>query len=239
MNLILPRKKRRLLWLSILYRLKKLPFISKKAKLRLYLNIEWVADKFAQEISHEIYPLGEHPGRVFSLQFIFRHIKKDQVVLDLGSGTGEIGSAIAESAKEVIGIEYDKKIIDIASSRHRKDNLFFVESEALTYLEQSTKKFDVLILSHILEHLDEPETLLLSFKKYFTYIFIEVPDFDRYYPSHYRKDLNMELIYTDGDHVIEFDREGLIALLTECGITVIEAEYRFGVQKLWCQVINA
>ena len=162
-----------------------------------------------------------------------------KVVLDLGSGTGEIGSAIAESAKEVIGIEYDKKIIDIASSRHRKDNLFFVESEALTYLEQSTKKFDVLILSHILEHLDEPETLLLSFKKYFTYIFIEVPDFDRYYPSHYRKDLNMELIYTDGDHVIEFDREGLIALLTECGITVIEAEYRFGVQKLWCQVINA
>jgi hypothetical protein len=91
-----------------------------------------------------------------------------------------------------------------------------------------------LILSHILEHLDNPKDFLLEFKDRFKYIYVEVPDFDRYHLNHYRKDLNMSLIYSDDDHVYEFDRFELNELLAESGLKVLESQYIFGVQRLWC-----
>lgn len=98
-------------------------------------------------------------------------------------------------------------------------------------------KYDVLILSHILEHRDNLAQFLLDYKNYFHFIYIQVPDFDRGYLNHYRHDLKMNMIYTDNDHVGEFNRYELSELLSSCVIGIAEAEYRYGVQKLWCQVL--
>lgn len=107
--------------------------------------------------------------------------------------------------------------------------------EALEFLSSNEKRFNVLILSHILEHLDNPKEFLMKFNGYFQCIYIEVPDFDRYYLNHYRKDLGLKLIYSDDDHVSEFDRDELKILLTECRIEITKEEYKHGVQRLWCR----
>ena len=41
------------------------------------------------------------------------------------------------------------------------------------------------------------------------------------------------LVYTDADHVAEFDREGLEALFTEAGLEVVDSEFRWGVMRYW------
>ena len=66
--------------------------------------------------------------------------------------------------------------------------------------------------------------------------YIEVPDFERHYLNQYRLDKNINLIYSDNDHVSEFDRLEIKGLLQSCGITIQKEEYRFGVQKLWCKI---
>jgi trans-aconitate methyltransferase len=171
------------------------------------------------------------------LDFILEYINDESVVLDLGSNDGTLTTAIADKAKWVIGIDHDLTAINLAKSKHKKKNLEFIHQDANDYLKESQLKFDILILSHILEHIDEPEQFILNFKSNFKFIYIELPDFDKTYLNHYRKDLKMELIYTDADHVSEFDRYEMADLLRKTNLEVLKEEYRFGIMKIWCKVI--
>ncbi len=232
----LSRKKKKLLWLSVMYRLQKLLPLGKKARLKFFLNMEWFFERITHEQSFKVYTPSEHPVRQCTKGFLLENINENSTVLDLGSDLGHISDTIAQKAKKVVGIDYNKAAIEIAKERYKRDNLEFHNMEAHEYLQEGHKEFDILILSHILEHLDNPKEFLFTFKDYFKQIYIELPDFDRNYLNHYRKELNLQLVYTDDDHVSEFDRDELNALLKECNIEIFKAEYRYGLQKLWCKV---
>jgi SAM-dependent methyltransferase len=172
-----------------------------------------------------------------SREFILQQITDKSVVLDLGCNNGEIADMIAEKAAEVVGIDYLELPVLRARERYKRPNLSFVHAEALEYLKKNAQRFDTLILSHILEHLDEPEEFLKRFKDFFQWIYIELPDFDRHYLNQYRKDMGLKLIYTDDDHVSEFDRYELNEILQRCNLEVVRSEYIYGLQKLWCKTV--
>lgn len=234
MGVKVERKKEQSLLLSALYRLLKLP-LSEKTKLSLFLDLEWIFDRLAMETSFKYYSPETHPIRIDAKKFILNFVTGEHRVLDLGCKYGVISDFIAEKAKEVVGIDHDGGAIEIAKKNYRRNNLTFIQADAREFLQSNKEKFDVLILSHILEHLDEPKEFLEEFKKWFDYIYIEVPDFDRYHLNHYRKDLNLKLIYSDNDHVTEFDRYELKQLLDECNISILEAYYITGIQRVWCK----
>jgi SAM-dependent methyltransferase len=238
MGIKLQRKKPRMIWGSMLYRLSSIFPLGNVAKQKLFLNLEWMFDRLAHETSFKNFTYENHPVRQYSKPFILSNIRETSVVLDLGCGDGEIANFIAEKAKKVVGVDYNKKRIEIAQKRWQRPNLAFYNREALEFLNNTPDKFDTLILSHILEHLDNPKEFLDKFKSYFQYIFIELPDFEKSYLNYYRKALNVKLIYTDDDHVSEFDRDELKTLVTDCGMEVIKEEYRFGLLKLWCKTGN-
>ncbi|MEE9372243.1 MAG: class I SAM-dependent methyltransferase [Saprospiraceae bacterium] len=202
--------------------------------MKMFLNLEWIFHRLAHEQSFALYTEENHPVRAKTRSFLLPLIKGDHVVLDLGCKEGVMSNYLASKAKKVVGIDYDAEAIGRATSKYDHDNIEFKAVEALAFLDSTTENFDVLILSHILEHLDHPKKFLKSFKDYFKYVYIEVPDFDRYYMNHYRKDLNMKLVYSDDDHISEFDREELTAILSECNLLVLKTDYRYGVQKYWC-----
>ena len=236
MGIRVKRKKPKIIWASFMYRLHKVLPLSRRAKFKLYLNMAWMFDRLASEMSYKNYTVETHPVRIFQKQFIQKHLDKSYTVLDLGCSAGEITNMIAEKAGKVIGIDYNKSDIERAKATHNKTNLEFYHGEALEFLANNKEKFDVLILAHILEHLDNPKEFIYAFKNYFRFIYIELPDFDKTFLNHYRKDLDMKLNYTDDDHVSEFDRYELETLLAECNINIVESVYRFGVQQLWCEV---
>ena len=237
MGIKLERKKERNWLLTIIYRLHKILPFSSKRKLRLYLDIEWIFYRLAHEVSFQHYQANEHPLRIKSGASILAYIQKEDRVLDLGCKYGELSYLIADKAQKVIGIDFDKKAISKANKLYQKDNLEFKVGDARKFLEDSNYDFDVLILSHILEHLDNPLAFLKNFAAYFNRIYIEVPDFQKSYLNQYRKDLGNKLIYTDTDHVSEFDRDELKELIKSCGLKIINAEYIFGLQKVWCKKI--
>lgn len=236
MGLKLSREKPRSLLLSVIYRLSKLLPLKKESKLRLSLNLEWIFERLAHEQSYQWYGTKNHPTRKLGREFILSEINGSDTVLDVGCKSGDIAYSIAEKAREVIAIDYDPVAINKAKSEFKKDNLFFYNKEAFQFLKENNRSYDVLILSHILEHLDNPKQFLTDISKYVNKIYVEVPDFDRTFQNTYRLDLGLKLVYSDDDHVSEFDRNELITLLNECGISVYKSEYRFGVQKHWCTV---
>jgi SAM-dependent methyltransferase len=236
MGVKLNRQKPRQMWLSILYRMSKLPFGNAKTKQKIYLNLEWLFDRLAHENSFKIYSETDHPVRTCTKVFLLDRIKTTDKVLDLGCDKGVMSNYLADKAAKVVGIDFDSTAIETAKTKYKKDNLEFRSEEALAYLKNNKEQFDVLILSHILEHLDNPQQFIDSFKGFFKSIYIEVPDFDRNYLNQYRHDLKMKLIYADDDHVSEFDRTELTTLLKQCNVKVLETEFRYGVQKYWCSV---
>ena len=236
MGITTPRKKPKNIFISFIYRAQKMLPFGAAFKLKLFLNLEWIFERLAHEASFKVYTSEKHHIRQFSKDFIFKNIQESDKVLDLGCKSGDISNMLAEKVKEVVAIDYDKNAIELAKQKYNKPNLKFHHREALEYLKENGEEFDVLILSHILEHLDNPKDFILNFKDYFKHIYIEVPDFDRSYLNHYRKDLGLKLIYSDDDHISEFDRDELELLLKQCNIQILDREFRFGVQKLWCRV---
>lgn len=239
MGIKIQRQKPKNVWTSIIYRVQKLLPISTKIKFRIYLNLEWLFDRLAHEMSFRYYSPEAHPVRQNSKKFILNHLHETSCVLDLGCNLGDVSYIVAEKARKVVGIDHNQKAIEIAKRRYQRHNLEFQYGEASEYIKSTSEHFDVLILSHILEHLDDPKEFLKKFKDNFNSIYIEVPDFERSYLNQYRKDVGAKLIYSDDDHISEFDRDELKDLLTTCGLDVIKEEYRYGLIKFWCKRISA
>jgi SAM-dependent methyltransferase len=233
MGIKLERQKERSILASVVYRLKKLP-LSRDRKLKLFLDLEWIFERLAHEESYNHYDPDKHPMRREGVDYILRFIKPEYSVLDLGCSRGEITRRVAEKAKSVVGVDQNAEAI-AAAKEHERDNLQFFHGDARDFLTGSSERFDVLILSHILEHLDDPEEFLRQFKDDFRYIYVEVPDFDKTIFNHLRQDLKMSLVYTDADHVNEFDRQQILDMLAAVDLRVLQSEHRLGVQRYWCE----
>lgn len=237
MGLNLLREKKRIYLLSFFYRLNKLFFFfSAKKKLKFFLDLEWIFDRLAFEEAQKVYTALEQPSKIFSVNFIKKKVTGNTSVCDIGCEYGDLSYSIACIAKDVTSIDCDKNAIDIAKKIYNRSNLNFVWSDAFSYLNSMDKKFNVLILSHVLEHIEDPESFLNKAKNHFEFIYIEVPDFDKNYLNHYRLHMGNDLIYSDNDHVNEFDRMEIKSLLSKCSLRILDEEYRFGVQKIWCTV---
>ena len=91
----------------------------------------------------------------------------------------------------------------------------------------------MLILAHVLEHLDNPKEFLNKYKVFFNYMYIEVPDFNKDILNTFREDLGSPYIYTDEDHINEFERGQIKEIIESCGLTIEEARYTVGIQYLW------
>jgi SAM-dependent methyltransferase len=234
MGIRLPRTKPRHWLLSAAYRLHRLLPLSRARKLDFYLDLEWIAARLASETSFEVYDRPAHPVRADG--FRFKYVESQHRVLDLGCGTGVLTHMLAGHAAEVVGIDHDPAMI--AQARRDYPQLSFECGDARDYLRQAPK-FDLLFLSHVLEHLDDPEAFLRQFAGFFDLIFIEVPDFDASYLNRMRADRGRQLIYGDSDHVAEFDRDELKALIRSAGLRIRDENYAFGVMQFWCEAADA
>jgi hypothetical protein len=231
MKLHFERKKKRNLLLSVFYRLGKFPFVSSEWKMKVFLNLNWIFWRLAIEEAEKMYGFGNDSMRRKNLDFFLNRLNPNFIVMDLGCKYGDIAQIISKHVKLVVGVDQDAKAIEIAKNKNPAPNIDYIVSDAVAYLKNNTHSFDVLILSHIIEHLDNPDTFLKEFIHFFEYIYIEIPDLDESYLNHYRMKMNNVLNYTDNDHIWEFDRNSFKELLENTGLIILDAEFKYGVQK--------
>jgi len=236
LSIKLNRLKQKSWLLRIFYKVAKFFPLSNKLKFKLFLNLEWIFDRFAHEYSFKNYAPENHPVRLFTKKHLLEWIQPNHRVLDLGCASGEMTYWISEKASQVVGIDYNSNHISFAQKNYTRENLSYYCKEAHDYLTTTEEKFDVLILENVLEHIDNPNDFIHKFSHFFDFVYIELPDFDKNYLNHYRKDFQLPLIYTDSDHVNEFDRFDLANLLEKNNLTIVHSFYIHGFQKLWCKV---
>ena len=150
-------------------------------------------------------------------RFISQFIEKTDNVLDLACGKGSGTEIISDYAKEVSGIDYDKKYITTAKLKFSKPNLkFILGSDEL--LEEFEGQFDKVISTHTMEHVSDDQLFLKRIRnslKSNGKLILEVP---RLFPYPIGKPLWPH-------HKREYEKDSLEKLIQKVGFKI---ETKFG-----------
>lgn len=153
---------------------------------------------------------------------IYKHIKRyltipSPTVLDFGCGKGGMLSWLKNNTRaQLVGIE--------ASENCRKFAEGTLSVPVVHSLHEVNKKFDVIILSHVLEHIYSPRELIQSLKKFTdrkTIFYIEVPLADAYIG----KTIRWQELYFE--HINHFTANSLNNLMVSCGLQIVEYDQKY------------
>jgi SAM-dependent methyltransferase len=230
-DLALPRKKQRSVGISVTYRAMAvaLKMLGPRRVLPLALDTAWLAHRLAFELSGEVLGSRFHCAAMgLSKPFIAKWLPPDATVLDVGCGTGRWSRIAARCAKRVVGIDLDGANLATAREAAAQEgltNVQFLQADITRTLPEET--FDVALLVHVIEHLEEPEGFLERVAQMAPTLIVEVPDFDANPLNVVRHGLGRRF-YADADHVREYTVELLGAHLQRAGLQIHHCECRRG-----------
>ena len=170
---------------------------------------------------------GLHPKhRIMNYhKFFIDHINEGDTVLDIGCGNGALTRDVAQKAKKVIGIDISRQNINIAETEYNTPNIEYIFGDATTY--NFKQKFDVIIMSNVLEHIDKRNDFLQSIKELAPKLLIRVPAINRDWITYYKKEQKVEW-RLDSTHFTEYTVNSLVNEFEEVGLSLTETNIKFG-----------
>jgi len=235
MGLKFGRKKDKNILFSIIYRIARHFPLSDQSKLRLFMDLDWIFKRLAHEWLYA--KSNKDALNLFPSNEFLKQVVPDRCqVLDVGCGRGYSYHIINDRIRKYTGVDKNSESLAYAKDAIKTHDAEFVCDDLYHFLNTTKDTYDVVILAHILEHLENPASVLASLVPYAKHFYIEVPDFDTTPHNHIRVGLNSPFIYTDEDHVREFDRIELSNLIEDAGLEILECEYRYGFMRYWCKV---
>lgn len=161
-------------------------------------------------------------------EFFAQRISPGERVLDVGCGPGGVARAVAEDAgANVVGIDTDPAMIARAREQAAHERARYIVGDALTDLPPGP--FDVVILSNVLEHIEDRPAflrgLLASARP--GRLLVRVPVLERDWRVPVKRDLGVEWRLDDGHHT-EYTLESFAAEMTAAGLETVYLEVRWG-----------
>jgi len=169
-------------------------------------------------------------------KFIKPFLRPDTLILDVGCSTGMLLNRIANEIKcQATGIEPDPLMARVASEYFKIDDVENVFLE--DFLNNNAKKFNFIILRHVLEHLEDPNMVLSSIVRILEkngYLYIVVPNAFDFKPS---KNLADSLEY---GHLYSFTPYTVKKILSKHGLKVVKwsFDYTYSLQFIATLVDN-
>jgi len=146
--------------------------------------------------------------------------KKDLRVFEVGAGSGSNLRGFSEYAKKfnincsLEGLEYSTTYVEKA----KKDNIILYADDLNSYVDKTESQFDIIILSHVFEHVTQSVEFLELIKKLMhenTILYIEVPGILSLHKNQaYRRLLKRYLVHA---HIYHFTAESLEKMLIKNG----------------------
>lgn len=233
-----PTKSQRSFWVEVLY------WIS-------YLRIRFLSEKegvrFLMLLDNRLYHLqgnaavrygnGLHPKHRYLKyhDFFVNRIGKNEKVLDVGCGMGVVSYSIALKSEAIVtGIDLNPENIKKAKMQFNHKNITYFVGDALTDLPN--EKFDVVILSNVLEHIEKRVDFLkqLCLKVSPQRLLIRVPLFERDWRVPLKKELGIDY-RLDSTHYTEYTHESFIEEMNDAGLRIAHLESRWG--EIWAEVV--
>lgn len=157
--------------------------------------------------------------------FFLNNISLDDNVLDIGCGNGELAFDVAKKAKNVVAVDIDPEKIDAAKTKHVGQNIKYKIADATKDLNE--EKYDVIMLSNVLEHIENRVEFLEKIKPLADKFLIRVPTFDRDWVPLYKKELGIEW-RLDLTHYIEFTEKTFREEIFAAGLKIESLYVQFG-----------
>lgn len=152
-----------------------------------------------------------------TVNWIAQHVPSNSRVLDVGSGNGGMLQALNNIGfADLTGSDSSFKCIDRIKELGFKGWQGDVLSD--DFYNKSEGKFDLIILSHVLEHLVEPLDAVVRLSRLLSKVgrlYIETPDSSRYinYSS-------VPFYYFDTEHINHFDKFSLENICSQASLAV-------------------
>lgn len=198
-------------------------------QLRLFIRLHNYAYSKISGLSI-VYNQGEHPKHKILnyYQFFVDNILPGEYVLDLGCGDGINAYHAADKAREVVAVDFEEKNIARARRKYAKPNITYLIGDILSYTFE--KKFDKIILSNVLEHIQDRVDFLQQLKNLSDVILLRVPMITRDWLPVFKKNEGYEY-RLDDTHFIEFTLENLQQEVRQAGWELKSYSMQFG--ELW------
>lgn len=216
---------------SFFYFLDKILPFSNYIKLKFYFNLNFIFKRLAYESSFKEFK-HDHPATKNTINNIKKYIKKNYEILDIGCGNGYIAYSLANFVKKITCIDRDESVIKNAKKNFLKKNIHYYCADIKNLNNYKFKELNLIICSHVIEHLDKPFIFLKMLKKFNSNIYIEVPDIESDNLNLVKKKIAFYLNYSDNDHIFEFDRNYLLKKLIENNFKILDQNYQNGVISL-------
>ena len=170
---------------------------------------------------------GIHPKHAIMKyhDFFVQNVRPTDRILDVGCGKGEVAYSVAQKAALVVGVDISKKSIERAQKKYQQPNLKFIVGDALS--DSFTEKYDAIILSNVLEHIEHRVDFLKKLSAIAPTILIRVPMITRDWISVYKKQEGFEY-RLDDTHFIEFDRNTFKNEVQQAGLKIDSLDVNFG-----------
>lgn len=166
--------------------------------------------------------------------FFYDRIPLQSNVLDLGCGQGTLADAIAAHTEStILGVDFDAAQIAFAKRRYRNPRLEFMVGNVLSDVFPD-KHFDVIVLSSVLEHLNNRSEFLriLTEKFHPTKFLIRVPTFEQHYFKALKRELGM-FAFVDPTHVLEYSPQTFSEEMKDADLDIKHCEIRWG--DIWAE----
>jgi ubiquinone biosynthesis O-methyltransferase len=152
-------------------------------KFRETLSLKKPAVKKRYQVVYEETFETNVPGTAAHIIYQTKDLIKGKKVLDLGCGAGRLSLFAAKYAKEVFGIDYIEKAIDYANNFAeitKSKNITFQVGDLDLF---KNEKFDVILISDVLQHVDDPLKTLKQCHKILKkngLVIISIPNFNNF-----------------------------------------------------------
>jgi SAM-dependent methyltransferase len=167
--------------------------------------------------------------------FFVDQIHPRERVLDIGCGIGALAYDVARrSEAEVVGVDCSQQNLQQARERFRHPRLTYYRGNVLQAIPEG--RFDVVVLSNVLEHLPDRSDLLrrLAQSTGARRFLIRVPAFERDWRVPLRRELELEW-RLDDDHLTEYTQEEFREEMQSAGLVIERLEARWG--EFWAVVV--
>ncbi|MEW6417128.1 MAG: class I SAM-dependent methyltransferase [Nitrospirota bacterium] len=164
-------------------------------------------------------------------KFFVDNVSANDMVLDIGCGNGALTYDLAKKTKYVYGIDINAKNIEYARKKYNTNNITYIVGDATEY--EFNDKFDVIVLSNVLEHIENRIDFLLEIADLSNIFLIRVPMINRDWVVLYKKEIGLPFM-SDPTHYTEYTLESFFDEMHQAGLKVNNYSIQFG--EIWAKV---
>lgn len=203
--------------------------------IKLLLRIHSFSYRIVGFLSQKVEESGIHPKhRIMNYhKFFVDNVDENDTVLDVGCGNGALTYDVAKKAGRVVGIDLNEKNISFAKQRYSRENIEYICGDIIKDLPN--RDFDVVVMSNVLEHIENRVEFLGRLRENAAKFLIRVPIINRDWITLYKKEMGLDYRLDKG-HFVEYTLESFEDELREAGLKIKDYSIQFG--EIWAIVVN-